>query len=67
MFKHFFGFILLALLLLASCKEESAMSDAPMRLNISFADAQTRSSWNDKTDTEGGKVSYVWEIGRAHV
>lgn len=61
MFKHFFGFILLALLLLASCKEESAMSDAPMRLNISFADAQTRSSWNDKTDTEGGKVSYVWE------
>lgn len=61
MFKHFFGFILLALLLLASCKEESAMSDAPMRLNISFADAQTRSSWNDNTDTEGGKVSYVWE------
>ena len=61
MYKHFFGFILLALLLLASCKEEQMVSDSIRRLNISFADDQTRSSWNDKTDTEGGKVSYVWE------
>lgn len=61
MFMRFFGIALLALLLLSSCKEESAMSDSPMRLNISFADGQTRSSWNDKTDTEDGKVSYVWE------
>ena len=55
----FFG--MLALLLLSSCKEESTMPDAPMRLNISFADDQTRSSWNDNTDTGGGKVSYVWD------
>ncbi|MGN1228045.1 MAG: hypothetical protein ACI4T5_00120, partial [Prevotella sp.] len=60
-FKRLFGIALLALLLLSSCKEESAMSDAPMRLNISFADGQTRSTWNDNTDTEGGKVSYVWD------
>ena len=62
MLKHFFGFILLALLLLSSCKEEQmAVSDSIGRLNISFADDQTRSSWNDNTDTAGGKVSYVWE------
>ena len=61
MFKHLFGFILLALLLLSSCKEEQVVSDSVRRLNISFADDQTRSSWNDNTDTEGGKVSYVWE------
>ena len=62
MFKHFLGFILLALLLLSSCKEEQmTVSDSVMRLNISFADDQTRSSWNDNTDTEGGKVSYVWD------
>lgn len=61
MFKHFFGFILLALLLLSSCKEEQVVSDSVRRLNISFEDDQTRSSWNDNTDTEGGKVSYVWE------
>ncbi len=62
MFKHFFGFILFALLLLSSCKEEQmTVSDSIGRLNISFADDQTRSSWNDNTDTAGGKVSYVWE------
>ena len=61
MFKHLFGFIPLALLLLSSCKEEQVVSDSVRRLNISFADDQTRSSWNDNTDTEGGKVSYVWE------
>lgn len=61
MFKHFFGFILLALLLLSSCNEEQMVSDSVRRLNITFADEQTRSSWNDNTDTEGGKVSYIWE------
>lgn len=61
MFKHFLGFILLALLLLSSCKEEQVVSDSIGQLNISFADDQTRSSWNDNTDTEGGKVSYIWE------
>ena len=62
MFKHFLGFILLALLLLSSCKEEQMkVSDSIGRLNISFAEEQTRSSWNDNTDTEGGNVSYVWE------
>ena len=62
MFKHFFGFILLALLLLSSCKEEQmTVSDSVRRLNISFAYDQTRSSWNDNTDSEGGKVSYIWD------
>ena len=62
MFKHFFGFILLALLLLSSCKEEQmTVSDSIGRLNISFAEGQTRSLWNDNTDTEGGNVSYEWE------
>ena len=61
MFRRLLFFGMLALLLLSSCKEESTMPDAPMRLNISFADDQTRSSWNDNTDTGGGKVSYVWD------
>ena len=61
MFRRLLFFGMLALLLLSSCKEERTMPDAPMRLNISFADDQTRSSWNDNTDTGGGKVSYVWD------
>ena len=61
MFRPFFGFILLALSLLYSCNDEQAMSDSVRRLDISFADGQTRSSWNDNTDTEGGKVSYIWD------
>ena len=61
MFRCLLGFILLAPLLLSSCNEESTMSDSVRRLDISFADGQTRSSWNDNTDTEGGKVRYVWE------
>ena len=36
------------------------VSDSVRRLNITFADEQTRSSWNDNTDAEGGKVSYIW-------
>ena len=59
MFRPFFGFILLALSLLYSCNDEQTMSDSVRRLDISFADGQTRSSWNDNTDSEGGKVSYI--------
>ena len=61
MFRPFFGFILLVLSLLYSCNDEQTMSDSVRRLDISFADGQTRSSWNDNTDSEGGKVSYIWD------
>lgn len=61
MFKPVFGIILSALSLFSSCKEEQMVSDSIRRLNITFADEQTRSSWNDNTDAEGGKVSYIWE------
>ena len=61
MFKPVFGIILSALSLFSSCKEEQMVSDSVRRLNITFADEQTRSSWNDNTDAEGGKVSYIWE------
>ena len=61
MFKPAFGIILSALSLFSSCKEEKMVSDSVRRLNITFADEQTRSLWNDNTDAEGGKVSYIWE------
>ncbi|OYP35579.1 hypothetical protein CIK90_11530 [Prevotella sp. P5-126] len=61
MFKPAFGIILSALSLFSSCNEEQMVSDSVRRLNITFADEQTRSSWNDNTDAEGGKVSYIWE------
>lgn len=61
MFKPAFGIILSVLSLFSSCKEEQMVSDSVRRLNITFADEQTRSSWNDNTDAEGGKVSYIWE------
>ena len=61
MFKPAFGIILSALSLCSSCNEEQMVSDSVRRLNITFADEQTRSSWNDNTDAEGGKVSYIWE------
>ena len=60
-FKPVFGIILSALSLFSSCNEEQMVSDSVRRLNITFADEQTRSSWNDNTDAEGGKVSYIWE------
>ena len=60
MFKPVFGIILSALSLCSSCNEEQMVSDSVRRLNITFADEQTRSSWNDNTDAEGGKVSYIW-------
>lgn len=48
--------------MLSACSEEHTSSDSSVRrLNITFADEQTRSSWNDNTDAEGGKVSYIWE------
>ena len=61
MLKPVFGIILSVLSLFSSCKEEQMVSDSVRRLNITFADEQTRSSWNDNTDAEGGKVSYIWE------
>ena len=61
MFNPAFGIILSALSLFFSCNEEQMVSDSVRRLNITFADEQTRSSWNDNTDAEGGKVSYIWE------
>ena len=62
MFKPVFVIILSALSLFSSCNEEQQMvSDSVRRLNITFADEQTRSSWNDNTDAQGGKVSYIWE------
>lgn len=61
MFKRLFGFILIIIMLLSSCSEKHPMSDSVRRLNITFADELTRSSWNDNTDAEGGKVSYIWE------
>ena len=61
MFKRLFGFILIIIMLLSSCSEEHTMSDSVRRLNITFADELTRSSWNDYTDTEGGNVRYIWE------
>lgn len=61
MFKPAIGIILSALSLFSSCNEEQMVSDSVRRLNITFANEQTRSSWNDNTDAEGGKVSYIWE------
>ena len=61
LFQPVFGIILSALSLCSSCNEEQMVSDSVRRLNITFADEQTRSSWNDNTDAQGGKVSYIWE------
>ena len=55
--------ILPLVLLLTACSEQQPATDngwEAMRLDISFADGQTRSWWSDLTDTEG-KVSYVWK------
>lgn len=52
--------ILITLLLFCSCSEEQVGNDPVQRLNITFADTNTRSSWSDLTDTEN-KVVYVWE------
>ena len=53
--------ILPCLLLLASCAEEQPLvQHAVQQLDITFAEVQTRSLWQDLSDTED-KVSYVWE------
>ena len=54
--------ILLILWLLAACAEEQTLHEnATQRLHISFAEEGTRSIWNDMTDTDADKVSYIWE------
>ena len=54
--------ILITFLLLSSCTEEQgADQNSVQRLNISFADTQTRSIWSDRTDTENKVVSYIWD------
>ena len=54
--------ILLIVWLLAACTEEQTLHDnAVQRLHISFAEEGTRSIWNDMTDTDADKVSYIWE------
>ncbi|MDD6507795.1 MAG: hypothetical protein PUF39_10540, partial [Prevotellaceae bacterium] len=54
--------ILLILWLLAACAEEQTLHEnATQRLHISFAEEGTRSIWNDMTDTDANKVSYMWE------
>ena len=53
--------ILFTLLLLSSCAEEQAGHNSVQRLNISFADTQTRSIWSDRTNTENKVVSYIWD------
>lgn len=52
--------IIFALLLLSSCTEEHNLYNTVHRLDISFADDKSRSTWDDKTDSED-KVVYVWE------
>ena len=52
--------ILFALLLLSSCTVEQALRDSVKKLEITFAEPQSRSVWSDKTDTED-KVVYIWE------
>ena len=49
------------LLLLTSCSEERDVRDSVQRLDITFADTQSRSNWSDLTDTENKKVVYVWK------
>ena len=50
--------------MLSACAEEQTLYDnAVRRLDISFAEEGTRSIWNDQSDTETGKVSYVWKDG----
>ena len=49
------------LLLLTSCSEERDVRNSVQRLDITFADTQSRSNWSDLTDTEDKKVVYVWK------
>ena len=54
--------LLFTTLLLASCVDEQAAQHSVQRLDISFADTPlARSTWADRTDSEGGTASYIWE------
>lgn len=59
--KHIYYILFSSLLLLTSCSEECAVGDSVQRLDITFADTQSRSNWSDLTDTEDKKVVYVWK------
>lgn len=48
-----------ALLLTACSNEETFRSDVK-RLDIDFADVQSRSAWNDLSESEG-RAAYVWQ------
>ena len=59
--KHIYYILFSSLLLLTSCSEERLGHDSVQRLDITFADTQSRSNWSDLTDTEDKKVVYVWK------
>ena len=60
--KHIYYILFSSLLLLTSCSEERLGHDSVQRLDITFADTQSRSNWSDLTDNTGDKkVVYVWE------
>ena len=60
--KHIYYILFSSLLLLTSCSEERLGHDSVQRLDITFADTQSRSNWSDLTDNSGDKkVVYVWE------
>ncbi|MGN1245061.1 MAG: hypothetical protein ACI4UN_00365 [Muribaculaceae bacterium] len=62
--KYSYHILFTSLLLLASCSEERVGHDAVQRLDISFADTESRSNWSDQSDqTDPGnkKVVYVWK------
>ena len=59
--KRIYYILFTTLLLLTSCSEERDVRDSVQRLDITFADTQSRSNWSDQTDTGDKKVVYVWE------
>lgn len=59
--KHIYYILFSSLLLLTSCSEERDVRNSVQRLDITFADTQSRSNWSDLTDTEDKKVVYVWK------
>ena len=59
--KYSYYILFSLLLLLTSCSEERDVRNSVQRLDITFADTQSRSNWSDLTDTEDKKVVYVWK------
>lgn len=53
------GWLISALLFTACSNEETLRSDVK-RLDIDFADVQSRSAWNDLSESEG-RAAYVWQ------